>query len=114
MRKTTTDSPSPLSTYEVLGTNLRIHFEEELITIAGEAGESDRTGYRYKTGYSVVTANRDELAEAVIRASYSTYGAEIACIQNGGADQEAHQQRRAQAKALADGWLLSRGRLAAL
>ena len=33
MRKSTTESPTQLNTYEVLGDNLRIHFEEEVVNI---------------------------------------------------------------------------------
>jgi hypothetical protein len=36
---------------------------------------------------------------------YSTFGSEIAAIQNGGQKAEDHQTLRDQAKALADGWL---------
>lgn len=52
-----------------------------------------------------LASNRASIIEAVIACSYSTPGAELAAIINGGEDAAAHEACRVQAKALADGWL---------
>jgi len=101
MHKSTTESPVKLNTYEVLGHNLRIHFNEEVVGTEATEDFEQSTIYRYMSAYTVKSASRAEVVESIMRCFYSTYGAEIADIQNGG---DAHQLRRTQAKDLADGW----------
>ena len=105
MRKSTTESPTQLNTYEVLGDNLRIHFEEEAVNIEATEDFDASVSYKYVTAYTTKLASRAEIVEAVMRCFYPSYGAEIADIQNGGSDKDTHQARRIQAKELADGWV---------
>ena len=105
MRKSITESPTQLNTYEVLGDNLRIHFEEEVVNIEATEDFDESVSYKYVTAYTVKVASRAEIVEAVMRCFYPSYGAEIASIQNGGSDRDTHQARRIQAKELADGWV---------
>ncbi|MDX1408411.1 MAG: hypothetical protein R3330_09765, partial [Saprospiraceae bacterium] len=51
-----------------------------------------------------VSDTRNVLIEKIMASQYTT-GAELAAINNGGEDYEVYQAFRAQAKALADGWL---------
>ena len=105
MRKSTTESPTQLNTYEVLGDNLRIHFEEEAVNTEATEDFDASVSYKYVTAYTTKVASRAEIVEAVMRCFYPSYGAEIASIQNGGSDRDTHQARRIQAKELADGWV---------
>ena len=105
MRKSITESPTQLNTYEVLGDNLRIHFEEEVVNIEASEDFDASVSYKYVTAYTTKVASRAEIVEAVMRCFYPSYGAEIASIQNGGSDRDTHQARRIQAKDLADGWV---------
>lgn len=104
MRKPRTESPIRLPTYEVMGHNLRIHFDEEVKTV-DDPEDENRDVYSYMTAKTLVVAKRDEIVEAVMRCKYTTFGAEIAAIQNGGEDQATHQALRTEAKILADEWI---------
>jgi len=80
MRKSTTESPTQLNTYEVLGDNLRIHFEEEAVNTEATEDFDASVSYKYVTAYTTKAASRAEIVEAVMRCFYPSYGAEIASI----------------------------------
>ena len=60
MRKSTTESPTQLNTYEVLGDNLRIHFEEEVVNIEASEDFDASVSYKYVTAYTTKLASRAE------------------------------------------------------
>lgn len=91
-----------LETYEVDGNVLSIYWGE-----ASHAPKEDETEpyWTYDCCKAHTSDSRSVLIEKIIQTKYPTTGAEIAAIQNGGQDAEDHQQHRALAKALVDGWL---------
>lgn len=98
MKRTT--AQTQMLTYEASGKELTIYWDEQ--TQTDSEGEAV-----YSYAYCVINiyADRSEIIERVMACSYSTYGAELAAIINGGTDAAAHEAARANAKALADGWL---------
>jgi hypothetical protein len=101
-----TQSNSPILPYEVSGMELRIHWNIEEKTKDGTDGKP----YSYWEADEALCGKFDDrstLIEAIIATEYST-GRELATINNQATDPEAYaeyQTFRAQAKALADGWL---------
>lgn len=92
-----TQSPVKLPTYQTMGRTLRINFNEQVVSSAGQDGES-RTAYVYRTAVVDKLAARDSIIEAIIAATYPTYGAELAALQS---EPAAHAEVRLQAKELA-------------
>jgi len=106
MHKPETHSPVELQTYQVMGRKLRINFNHRVETVTTD--ESEEQIHVYTTACVDKLADRDTIIEAIMQTKYPTYGAELAAIQNGGASVTAHQEMRALAKQLADGWLQNR------
>ena len=96
MNKTTSQTKMP--TYQVSGNELSIFWDEQTEV------RDDETVYVYSYCVLSVFADRSQIIESIIQCSYPTYGAELAAIINGGEDAAQHEQARAQAKILADGW----------
>lgn len=93
-------SKDKLPEYQVIGGKLRVHWDFKEVP----ATEYIDSGWQCEEAVCSVNASRSEIIEAIIRTKYPTYGAEIAAIQNGGADTEEHQAFRAFAKLMADGY----------
>jgi len=93
-------SKDKLPEYQVIGKKLRIHWDFKEIP----ATDDRDGGWECEEAVCSVSASRSEIIEAIIRTKYSTYGAELAAIQNGGVDAEEHQAFRAFAKFLADNY----------
>jgi hypothetical protein len=96
-----TQSTVELPSHEVVGENLRIHFNCKVVDHYLINGETDKH-YLYETAIVKLNAPRDEIIESVIGVRYRTYGAEIAAIQKNCPD---HAKHRELAKRLADEWL---------
>lgn len=103
MHKPETHSPIEIETYQVMGRKLRVNFNHRVETVTTD--ESEEQVHVYTTACVDKLADRDAIIEAIIQTRYSSYGAELAAIQNGGADATAHQEMRSLAKQLADGWV---------
>jgi hypothetical protein len=102
MKQTT--SPIQMPTYETSGDELTIYWDEQTEQRVGVERDS-QTVYTYAYCVVSVHADRATIIEQIMSCMYPTYGSELAAIINGGADAEAHEAARVQAKALADGWL---------
>lgn len=102
-----TSSPVKLETYQVLGRNLKINFNEVVVESTAEDSEDTGTehSYTYDTACVDKLAPRDTIIEAIMQTAYPTHGNELAAILNGGEDAEKHSTFRVLAKSLADGWL---------
>jgi sulfur carrier protein ThiS len=88
-------------TYQPSGATLQIYWDEQMVE------RDDETVYVYRFCEVPVTANRNQIIEAVIATEYTT-GAEFAAINNRDVAPDAYaayQAFRATAKALADGWI---------
>jgi len=94
------NSTDKLPVYQVLGRNLRIHWNYQEVP----ATEDVPAGWSCEEACVLKTANRAAIISAIIRARY-TIDDEFAAINNGGDDYQALLDFRAEAKALADGWL---------
>jgi len=90
-----------------MGRKLKINFDHETRNIEDIEGEVTLS-HIYTTAYVDKLADRDTIIEAIMQTKYPTYGAELAAIQNGGVDASDHQEMRALAKQLADGWIAQR------
>lgn len=90
---------SELPTYQVIGTTLRIHWDQE-----SHQTEEGHTVWKMHEAMVHVRATRSEIIEAIIATHYPTPGSEFAAINNGGSDYEQYQAFRTFAKELADGW----------
>ena len=88
--------------YQVIGSKLRIHWGYKKIP----ATEDRQASWSCEEACVAKTADRDAIVSAIIRSKY-TIDAEFAAINNGNDDHKALQDFRAEAKALADGWLTS-------
>ena len=102
-----TESKTPLQTYETSGKELRIYWDEQTVERPGMDDEPAETFYSYASCVSPVVTNRADLISRIIRSQMSI-DAEIATINNAADKPDeyaAYQAFRAQAKALADGWL---------
>jgi len=104
MHKPETHSPVELQTYQVMGRKLRINFNHQTKEVITEDGGNAST-HVYTTACVDKLADRGTIIEAIMKTRYPTYGAELAAIQNGGADASDHQEMRELAKQLADGWV---------
>jgi hypothetical protein len=94
-------SYSQLNPYEFNGRYLTIYWNEE----AHEPKEDETEPFwTYDFCYAETGDSYGALVSKIIRSQY-TVDAEFAAINNGGEDYEAYQAFRAQAKALADGWV---------
>ena len=92
--------------YEVSGKELRIHWDITEVTREDMEGEIE-TFWTAQEALCRVSDVRNILIEKIMATAYTT-GAELAAINNADDDPEeyaAYQAFRAQAKALADGWL---------
>lgn len=98
-----TQASHEIQTYEVSEYELRIHWNIEQKTKEDIDG-STITYWEANEALCDRRDSRSQIIEKIIGSVY-TVGAEIAAIQNGGQAAEDHQALRAQAKALADGWL---------
>ena len=108
MKTSRTHSPVELQTYQVMGRKLRINFNHQVETVTTD--DSEEQVHVYTTACVDKLADRDTIIEAVMQTKYPTYGAELAAIQNGGANATDHQEMRALAKQLADGWITLRNK----
>ena len=102
-----TESKTPLQTYETSGKELRIYWDEQIVERPGINDEPAETFYSYASCVSPVVTSRADLISRIIRSQMSI-DAEIATINNAADKPDeyaAYQAFRAQAKALADGWL---------
>lgn len=104
-----TQSDNTLPTYQQFGERLRINFDEEQIEMQSMDDEP-RTAYQYTTAESLCAATRAQLISDIIASKYTIVD-EIATINNAERkpDEYAEYQAfRAQAKQLADDWLIIR------
>lgn len=65
-------------------------------------GLPEKVQYRYYFAKVKLSCSRDDFVEALIKAKYPTYGAEIAAILNGGDEAHQHQLFRDVVKEIAD------------
>lgn len=96
-----------LQTYEVSGTDLRIHWNIEQRTSTDETTGETHTYWFANEALCNTYDNRSLLIEKIIATEYDT-GAELATINNQErkpAEYQAYQDFRVLAKELADGWL---------
>ena len=93
-------STNRLDEFEKVGSCVLIRLDEQIVN-SGEDGEEQ---YQYYQTRVKVTGKllRETIIEAIIRAKYSTYGAELAAQFNGGEELQEHQAWRALAKEKAD------------
>ena len=92
--------------YAVSGQELRIHWDIKEVPVQSIDGETE-TQWEANEALCHVKDSRDVLIEKII-GSVHTAGAEIALINNKDVDPQAYadyQAFRAEAKALADGWI---------
>jgi hypothetical protein len=98
-------SYTKLQNYEVDGNDLAIYWNEE----AHEPREGESEPYwTYDYCQAFASDSRAVLIEKLMATKYPTYGAEVAALCNGEDATQRHAEFRAQAKALADGWLAQR------
>jgi hypothetical protein len=90
---------SELPTYQVIGTTLRIHWDQEQ-----HQTEDDQTVWKMHGAKTHIHATRSEIIETIMKTHYPTPGSEFAAINNGGSDYEDYLNFRTFAKELADGW----------
>lgn len=88
-------STEKLPDYQVVGPNLRIHWNHEEVL-----DDEGNTSWQCQEAAVPVTANRRQIIEAVMATQYPTPGAEFAAIQD---DSTGHAAMRRLAKRLADG-----------
>ena len=101
-----TQSNEPINTYDVSGQELRIHWNIEEKTKEGMDGES-YTYWEADEALCGLHDSRSTLIDKIIACEYSI-GRELATINNAEEKPDAYaeyQAFRAQAKALANGWL---------
>jgi hypothetical protein len=87
---------------QVRGDSLFLRFDHELEEKTDMDGTT-RTQWACTEVRVPKQSSRNEIIEAVIRTKYDTYGAELAAINNGGAEHEEYLEFRITAKTLADG-----------
>lgn len=97
-----TYSTAPLPTYDISGRDLRIHFG------ATEVVVGDTPMVQQYEALCDIASDYGTLVTAIIRAKH-TLDDEFAIINNGGDQYEAYQAFRAEAKALAQGYIAERG-----
>ena len=93
-------STNRLEEFEKVGSCVLIRLDEKIVN-SGEDGEEQ---YQYYQTRVKVTGKllRENIIEAIIRAKYPTYGAELAAQFNGGEELQEHQAWRTLAKEKAD------------
>lgn len=93
-------STNRLDEFEKVGSCVLIRLDEQIVN-SGADGEEQ---YQYYQTRVKVTGKllRETIIEAIIRAKYPTYGAELAAQFNGGEELQEHQVWRALAKEKAD------------
>ena len=93
-------STNRLDEFEKVGSCVLIRLDEKIVN-SGDDGEEQ---YQYYQTRVKVTGKllRETIIEAIIRAKYPTYGAELAAQFNGGEELQEHQAWRALAKEKAD------------
>jgi hypothetical protein len=104
-----TFSGREFQTYEVSGTDVRVHWDIQETQREDLEGVST-TQWEAEEAVCGVSDSRSELIEKIIAAKY-TVQKELATINNKDVDPEsyqAYQAFRAEAKALADGWIAVR------
>jgi len=94
------NSTDKLPVYQVLGRNLRIHWNYQEVP----ATEDMPASWSCEEVCVLKTADRATIISAIIRTRYAVDD-EFAAINNGGEDYQALLDFRVEAKALADGWL---------
>lgn len=95
----TVNSDTKLPVYQVIGPNLRIHWNYREVP----ATEDVPASWSCEEALVPKTASRAKIISAIIRTRYSIDD-EFAAINNGGDDYQALLDFRIEAKALADGW----------
>lgn len=103
-----TQSDNQLPTYQTFGEKLHINFDEQQIVVRDMEG-NERFAYQYTTSATLCAATRGQLISDIIRSKY-TIDEEFAAINNAQTDPQEYndyQTFRAQAKQLADGWLVN-------
>ncbi len=99
-------SSTPLPTYQVLGSKLLIHWNEQIVE-RPSMGDEATQNYEYDEAKAFTYDTRDQLISKLIGSVYS-FADEIATINNKDSKPQeyaAYQAFRVQAKTLADGWL---------
>jgi hypothetical protein len=99
-------SSTPLPVYQVLGNKLLIHWNEQIVERPNMDNEATQN-YEYDEARVFTYDTRDQLISKIINSVYSVAD-EIATINNKDTKPQEYadyQAFRAQAKALADGWL---------
>jgi len=97
-----TYSSEQLPTYQVSGQELRIHWDAKEVPAPGMDELS--TQWEQEEALCNVFDNYGQLVAKIIGSVYD-YTAEFAAINEGGEKYAAYQAFRAQAKALAQGWI---------
>jgi hypothetical protein len=97
MKRTTSQVQMPA--YQVSGGEVTIFWDEQT------EQREDETVYSYAYCVASVYDDRAKVIEKIMATRYPSYGAEIAALSNGGESAAEHEAFRAQAKALADGWM---------
>jgi hypothetical protein len=99
-------SSTPLPVYQVLGSKLLIHWNEQTTDREDMDGSVSRV-YEYNEARAFTYDTREHLIEKIIASVYSM-AQELATINNRDRKPDEHDSYhafRVQAKALADGWL---------
>lgn len=68
----------------------------------------DETHYQYDSAKVPLCSSRDEVISALVKIKYPTFDKEIAAIQNGGEDVQAHSDCRVTAKLIANEFVVFR------
>lgn len=95
--------------FVVSGRELLINFDHVEQTRDLQDEEGTETYWECEQVKVPRLAARDTIIEAIIAVKYPTYGAELAAIRNGGADEQAHSEWRQKAKQIAREWEASGG-----
>lgn len=96
-------SDTKLPDYQVVGNKLRIHWNA--VEVTKENMEGPVVQWEQNEAVCNVRDSRSGIIESVMSSVYSSYGAELAAVINGGEDAQVHEALRQTAKALADGWI---------
>lgn len=89
-----------LPKFQTLGMTLIIRCNEREITSTGDDG-TEQVRYEYDVAKVCKTSSRDQRIEAIIKAKYPTYGAELAAMHKGGAECDEYLAFRELAKQVA-------------
>jgi hypothetical protein len=101
-------SSQRLPDYQVSGQELRIHWNAQEVPFESHIPVPGRTSWIQNEALAGKNDSYSELVSKIIRSIYSI-DQEFALINNGGQAYADYQAFRAQAKALAQGWIDQRG-----